>query len=102
MARWDADRYLRQSISYVMSTLSSPPEVVVLLGDVFSNGYRASNQHWQDYLNVSHSPSYIMQMSVSMIKYVRECGPLGISTIKHNLRFSLPNLNCPCHQVVIW
>ena len=59
-ARWDADRYLRQSISYVMSTLSSPPDVVVLLGDVFSNGYRASHQQWQDYLKVRHLPSNIV------------------------------------------
>lgn len=52
IARWDADRYLKQSFSYLMSSLNPSPEVVVLLGDVFSNGFRASDEQWEEYLKV--------------------------------------------------
>ena len=52
IARWDADRYLQRSFSYLMFSLHPQPDVIVLLGDVFSNGFVATDRQWEDYLKV--------------------------------------------------
>ena len=59
IARWDADHYLKQSFSYLLSRLHPQPDIVVLLGDIFSNGFRASQQQWQDYVQVISIHMYI-------------------------------------------
>ncbi len=51
LARKDADRYLSTAYSYLVNTLH--PDMVILLGDIFSDGFQASSSHWKDYLNVS-------------------------------------------------
>ena len=48
--RWDADRYLRQSYSRAIRRMN--PDVVVLLGDIFAEGFKASASEWNDYLKV--------------------------------------------------
>ena len=48
--RWDADRFLRSGFSLLMKTMR--PDMVVVLGDIFAEGYKASAQEWTDYLQV--------------------------------------------------
>ena len=48
--RRDADGYLQSSYSLLMSTLK--PQMVIVLGDIFAEGYKASLQEWRDYLQV--------------------------------------------------
>ena len=48
--RWDADRFLRSGFSLLMKTMR--PDMVVVLGDIFAEGYKASAQEWTDYLLV--------------------------------------------------
>lgn len=48
--RWDADRYLKKAFSLLLSTLQ--PDMVVVLGDLFGEGFKASSQDWEDYLQV--------------------------------------------------
>lgn len=48
--RWDADQYLKKAFSLLISTLQ--PEMVVVLGDIFAEGFKASSQEWEDYLQV--------------------------------------------------
>ena len=50
LARKDSDHYLRTMFSYLMDTLH--PDAVILLGDIFSDGFQASANQWQDYLTV--------------------------------------------------
>lgn len=50
LARKDADHYLSTIFSRLMVSLH--PDVVVLLGDIFSDGFRASANQWSDYLTV--------------------------------------------------
>ena len=50
LARKDADRYL--STAFYHLTRGLDPDVIILLGDVFSDGFQASDNHWKDYLNV--------------------------------------------------
>lgn len=50
LARKDADHYLRTIFSHLMDTLH--PDMVILLGDIFSDGFHASTNQWVDYLNV--------------------------------------------------
>ena len=49
--RWDSDSYVSKVFSFLVSTLS--PHVIVVLGDIFAEGYKASPQQWKDYLQVS-------------------------------------------------
>lgn len=51
IARKDADRYLSTTFYHLMRKLD--PDVIILLGDVFSDGFRASESQWRDYLVVS-------------------------------------------------
>ena len=52
--RWDADRYLKKAFSLLLSTLQ--PDMVVVLGDLFGEGFKASSQDWEDYLQVIFLP----------------------------------------------
>ncbi len=49
-ARWDADTYLRKSFSSLHSHLK--PDLLVFVGDVFTGGFEANDQQWEDYLQV--------------------------------------------------
>lgn len=51
--RWDADRYLRQS--YWRAIRQMNPDAVVILGDLFAEGFKASSVEWADYLKVRSS-----------------------------------------------
>ena len=53
LARKDADHYLSTIFSHLMDSLH--PDVVILLGDIFSDGFRASSNQWNDYLIVRES-----------------------------------------------
>ena len=55
--RWDADRYLRQAYSRAIRQMN--PDAVVILGDLFAEGFKASSVEWADYLKVraGHVPS---------------------------------------------
>jgi metallophosphoesterase superfamily enzyme len=57
LARKDADHYLSTTFSHLMDSLH--PDVVVLLGDIFSDGFQASASQWMDYLNVSYCVCYV-------------------------------------------
>ena len=48
IARWDADRYLKKNLDQAFAVFS--PDVVLILGDVFDQGYNANSQEWIDYL----------------------------------------------------
>ena len=48
--RLDSDLYLKRGLSRLLSRLK--PDVVVVLGDVFAEGYKASELHWKEYLQV--------------------------------------------------
>ena len=49
--RWDSDRYVRSAYRRLVNSLR--PDLVVVLGDVFAEGYKASSRQWKDYLQVS-------------------------------------------------
>ena len=51
-ARWDSDRYLRGSYGAISGYLNPHPDIVVILGDVFAEGFKATESEWQDYLQV--------------------------------------------------
>ena len=51
--RWDSDRYLKQAYSRAVRQLK--PDVVVILGDLFAEGFKASSAEWNHYLKVSGS-----------------------------------------------
>lgn len=48
IARWDADRYLKKNLDQAIKVFK--PNVVLILGDVFDQGYNANSQEWIDYL----------------------------------------------------
>lgn len=48
--RWDSDQYVRRAFSRLVQRLQ--PELVVVLGDLFAEGYKASLVDWQNYLQV--------------------------------------------------
>ncbi len=63
LARWDADTYLKKSFSRLHSRLK--PDLLVFLGDTFSNGFEATDKQWDDYLQVQTLfAMYISQISV--------------------------------------
>ena len=49
--RLDSDWYVGRAVSRLVARLQ--PHVVVIVGDVFAEGYKASEFEWQDYLQVS-------------------------------------------------
>ena len=49
--RLDSDWYVGRAVSRLVARLQ--PHVVVVVGDVFAEGYKASEFEWQDYLQVS-------------------------------------------------
>lgn len=49
--RWDSDTYLQRSFTRMLNQLQ--PDVIVVLGDIFAEGYKASEVFWWDYLKVS-------------------------------------------------
>ena len=51
--RWDSDKYIQRGFSRMVARLQ--PDVVMLLGDVFAEGYKASEVQWLDYLEVQSS-----------------------------------------------
>ena len=51
ISRWDNDRYLALGYSRLLGRLAVP-DVVVFLGDLFSDGFRASTEQWSDYMRV--------------------------------------------------
>ena len=57
--RWDSDQYVRRAFSRLVQRLQ--PELVVVLGDLFAEGYKASLVDWEDYLQV-HSASVTERM----------------------------------------
>ena len=48
IARWDADRYLKKNLDQAIAVFE--PHVVLILGDVFDQGYNANSKEWVDYL----------------------------------------------------
>ena len=46
--RWDADLYLVRSFRRLLS--ATDPGLVVVLGDVFAEGFKASEKQWREYL----------------------------------------------------
>ena len=52
LSRRDVDLYLSTIYSHLMKSL---PELnmVILLGDIFSDGFQATHSQWKDYLNVN-------------------------------------------------
>ncbi len=50
IARWDSDRFVHRAFSLLMHRLE--PDVVVVLGDLFAEGFKASEREWRDYLQV--------------------------------------------------
>ena len=56
--RWDSDRYLRQALGLLLSQLQ--PEVVVVVGDVFAEGYKASDTQWEEYLQVDKQEGVVL------------------------------------------
>lgn len=46
--RWDADVFLARSFRRLAS--ATDPGLVVVLGDVFAEGFKASKQQWREYL----------------------------------------------------
>ena len=50
--RWDADRYLRMNIETAVRYVH--PDVVIVLGDMFDQGYIASEQEWEEYIECLH------------------------------------------------
>lgn len=61
LLRWDADQYLKKSFSLLVGTLH--PEMVVILGDIFAEGFKASPQEWRDYLQVVPCPFHQTNMA---------------------------------------
>ncbi|CAI8044326.1 Metallophosphoesterase 1 [Geodia barretti] len=48
LLRWDSDRYVARGVSRLLVAME--PDAVVVVGDVFAEGYKASQQDWTDYL----------------------------------------------------
>ena len=48
--RLDSDRYLTRAVSRLLVAME--PDAVVVVGDMFAEGYKASQQDWTDYLQV--------------------------------------------------
>ena len=48
--RWDSDKYLQRGFGRMVARLR--PDMIVLLGDIFAEGYKASEMQWQEYLEV--------------------------------------------------
>ena len=46
--RWDADLFLARSFRRLLS--ATDPGLVVVLGDVFAEGFKASEKQWREYL----------------------------------------------------
>ncbi len=57
VARWDSDHYVRKSFSLLMRRLV--PDVVIVLGDVFAEGFKASKEEWSNYLQVRASQQLV-------------------------------------------
>lgn len=52
LLRWDSDTYLQRGFSQILSQLQ--PDMVIVLGDLFAEGYKASDIFWLDYLEVGY------------------------------------------------
>ena len=48
--RWDADNYLRHAVRRLLTRLE--PDMVVVTGDMFAEGYKANELVWLEYLQV--------------------------------------------------
>ena len=59
--RWDSDRYLASGYSRLLARLD-PPDIIVFLGDLFSDGFHASPKHWEDYMEVCDSFLFHFQL----------------------------------------
>ncbi len=80
----DSDRYLSNVYSHLMKTMQ--PDAVIILGDLFSDGFRASGDQWLDYLKVSRARdvthgTYLVYLSIVQfrigIHYYSGKGPIG-------------------------
>ena len=52
LLRWDSDKYVQRGFGRMVARLQ--PDMVVLLGDIFAEGYRASEFDWLQYLEVRY------------------------------------------------
>ena len=50
LARWDSDRHVGRLYGRLVERMR--PDLVVVLGDVFAEGYKASHNEWEEYLQV--------------------------------------------------
>ncbi len=71
LARWDADTYLKKSFSRLHSSLK--PDLLVFLGDTFSNGFEATDQQWDDYLQVQQLLVVYIIITKSQINLMFVC-----------------------------
>jgi hypothetical protein len=46
--RWDSDKYVARGVSRLLVAME--PDAVVVVGDVFAEGYKASERDWTEYL----------------------------------------------------
>lgn len=46
------------------------PEVVVVLGDLFAEGYKASEVYWWDYLQVSQSQQEVESVTTRLVHHL--------------------------------
>ena len=82
LSRWDADQYLKRSFSLLISTLQ--PEMVVILGDIFAEGFKASPQEWRDYLQVTHLCTFYWANTAN-IQYFTAVNNFITRPLKQNL-----------------
>jgi predicted phosphodiesterase len=104
--RWDADRYLRMNIETAVKYVN--PDAVILMGDVFDQGYIATEQQWKEYLEclqtIVHLPPHTKLMvtvgdndiggegrevikSSLLTRYMKEFGPMNSVEMIRNVAF---------------
>lgn len=72
--RWDSDKYLQRGFGRLLGQLQ--PDMVVVLGDLFAEGYKASDLYWVEYLEVR---VYAGENTLCMLRRI-----LPVQTHVHN------------------
>ncbi len=75
LARWDADTYLKKSFSRLK------PDLLVFLGDTFSNGFETTDQQWDDYLQVQQLFAVCISLVTMLICMYSACSQCRLSNV---------------------
>eukprot|EP00731_Ephydatia_muelleri_P029710 Em0021g233a len=121
--RWDADRYLRQAYSRAIRQMN--PDAVVILGDLFAEGFKASSVEWADYLKCKDELLHMSEDILLIVvpgdndiggegmdgmseevnrRYIAEFGPLNALIVLRNIAFvkvNTPSFINPAPQGVV-